>query len=222
MKIFYTYFWLREDGTVYYVGKGNGMRAHRKGCPKDRSCILIQEHPSEQDAFIAEIFFISYYGRKDCKTGLLRNRTDGGEGVANPSEETRKKISMANKGKKISEKTRKKLSDALMNPSEEVRQRLRETRVGMKNKKHSEETKIKIAKALLGHEISEQTCKKIGETLRGRRLARCQRGHEFAPENTIILKTGTQVCRTCRRVSNKAWKELQKEDNVNTKRNATT
>lgn len=78
-KIFYTYLWLREDGTPYYVGKGNDRRAYRRGCPPhDR--ILIQPHPSEQDAFAAEVFFISYYGRKDVGTGCLRNLTDGGEG----------------------------------------------------------------------------------------------------------------------------------------------
>jgi hypothetical protein len=58
------------------------MRAFRKGCPSDRNRILVQPHPSEKDAFAAEVFLIAYYGRKDLGTGILRNRTDGGEGVS--------------------------------------------------------------------------------------------------------------------------------------------
>lgn len=42
---FYTYFWLRENGTPYYVGKGTGDRAftsrgHRVKRPKHTSRIL--------------------------------------------------------------------------------------------------------------------------------------------------------------------------------------
>ena len=80
MKVFYTYLWLREDGTPYYVGKGTGKRANRTGSPPcDR--IIIQEHESEEDALHAERFLISYYGRIDTGTGILRNFSDGGEGI---------------------------------------------------------------------------------------------------------------------------------------------
>lgn len=81
---FYTYLYLRENGAVKYVGKGTKKRAfessnHRGLTPKDKNLILLQEHPTEDDAFEAEKFFISYYGRKDLGTGCLRNLTDGGE-----------------------------------------------------------------------------------------------------------------------------------------------
>ena len=84
--MFYTYLWLRQDGTPYYVGKGTGNRAFwrhgRKGAkpPNDASRVLIQEFVSEQDALFAETFLISYYGRKDLGMGYLRNLTDGGDG----------------------------------------------------------------------------------------------------------------------------------------------
>jgi hypothetical protein len=95
---FYTYLYLREDGTVKYVGKGTKRRAfeatnHRGLTPKDKNLILLQEHPSEADAFEAEIFLILYYGRIDKGTGCLRNLTDGGEGAAHGvSEEQRQKL----------------------------------------------------------------------------------------------------------------------------------
>jgi len=87
MGNFYTYLWLRDDGTPYYAGKGKGNRAFTKGshrvkCPKDSSQIIVQEWLSEEDAFDAEKFLIAYYGRLDLGTGCLRNLTDGGEGFA--------------------------------------------------------------------------------------------------------------------------------------------
>ena len=97
---FYTYLWLRDDGTPYYVGKGSGRRAFRRGAPPSER-VLIQEHPSERDAFVAEIFLIAYYGRKDLGTGCLINLKDGGQGGSNPSEETREKMSSARAGKKL-------------------------------------------------------------------------------------------------------------------------
>ncbi len=82
--IFYTYLWLREDGTPYYVGKGHGTRAyvwHRRiGHAPPQECILTQEFPSEENCFEAEKFLIQFYGRKDLGTGALANRSDGGIG----------------------------------------------------------------------------------------------------------------------------------------------
>lgn len=105
----YTYMWLREDGTPYYVGKGTGERAFRKGSPP-RERILLELHESEADAFTAEKFLIAYYGRKDNGTGILRNLTDGGEGVSGSeahighfvSEDTKEKLSASAKQRDVS------------------------------------------------------------------------------------------------------------------------
>src|ERR1700674_1641535 len=125
MKTFYTYMWLREDGSVYYVGKGSGDRAfqhrrHRIKPPTDKTRILVQEFPDESAAFFAERLLIAFYGRKDLGTGCLRNLTDGGEnpptqkGIPKTLEH-RRKIGEAHKGKKrqpFSAEWLQKLSDA--------------------------------------------------------------------------------------------------------------
>ena len=86
MKRYYTYAYLREDGTPYYIGKGQKNRAwrsdyHHCGKPKDKARILILKYFEEEaDAFKHEIYMIAVLGRKDLGTGILRNLTDGGEG----------------------------------------------------------------------------------------------------------------------------------------------
>jgi len=114
--IFYTYLWLREDGTPYYVGKGCLNRAWRRSSPPPGR-VLVQEHPSERDAFVAEIFFIAYYGRKDLGTGCLMNMTDGGDGTSNPSVEIRARMSAAKKGKPSPHKGRRHTAEARANMS---------------------------------------------------------------------------------------------------------
>ena len=144
---FYTYLWLREDGTPYYVGKGRGKRAFRRGAPPAER-VIIQYHPSERDALVAEVFFIAYYGRKDLGTGCLRNYTDGGGGVSGwiCSAEARAKMSASRRGKVASDETREKMSASKMNhaESDETRAKISANHVGMKGKVHSDETKAKI------------------------------------------------------------------------------
>ena len=96
---FYVYLYLREDGTPYYVGKGKDKRAwakHNLNIPNDeRRIIFVATKLLEHEAFILEIRLIQMYGRKDIKTGILRNITDGGEGTSGwvPTDENKKNIS---------------------------------------------------------------------------------------------------------------------------------
>ena len=98
MNNFVVYAYCRKDGTFYYIGKGRPLRPYgkrREGikppADKDRILILHSGLP-EQTAFDYEGKLILFYGRKDLGTGLLRNMTNGGEGVAGwiPDEEWRK------------------------------------------------------------------------------------------------------------------------------------
>lgn len=141
--VFYTYLWLREDGTPYYVGKGRDNRAfikhgHRASVPPKGS-IILQEFSSEEDAFAAEKFLISYYGRKDLSEGRLINLTDGGEGHSNPSEITRHKMRKAKEGVSQTSEHRKNISRAAQlgstgkaSPSLLVRKRISEKLLGTK------------------------------------------------------------------------------------------
>jgi hypothetical protein len=99
--MFYTYLYLRENGTPYYVGKGKEKRAYQSGKnhypPKDKTYIILQEFLSEEDAFTAEKFLIAYYGRKDRDHGLLRNLTDGGEGLTGNPEVARRNAFLGGK-----------------------------------------------------------------------------------------------------------------------------
>jgi hypothetical protein len=120
---FYVYAYLREDGTPYYIGKGsanriNDRRRHIKP-PIDKSRIVIlKNHLTEQEAFDQEIELIKFHGRKNNGTGILRNLTNGGEGLSGfkHSETTKNKM----KGKKHSEESKRKMSistSGLNNPN---------------------------------------------------------------------------------------------------------
>lgn len=176
---FYSYLWLREDGTPYYAGKGHGnraftSRAHNLHCPKDRARIMVFPQLNEVDAFESEKEMIWLFGRKDLGTGCLRNLTDGGEGTAGAivSKETRKKQSAAKigkpsprKGQTTSLETRVKQSAAAKNrpcllagwnkgisSTEEHKKKQSESlKQNYKPRLFSEETRKKMSLAKIGN-----------------------------------------------------------------------
>ena len=124
---YYTYAYLREDGTPYYIGKGRKDRIYKKGKgeirpPKDKSrVIFLKQNLTEEESFKHEVYMIAVFGRKDLGTGILRNRTNGGEGFSGAihTPETKAKLSSAMKGenhpfygKTLSPETKAKISAA--------------------------------------------------------------------------------------------------------------
>lgn len=115
---YYTYAYLREDGTPYYVGKGKGRRVfdkrHKIKVPPKERILLLKQNLTEEDAIKHEIYMIFVFGRKDLGTGILRNLTNGGEGMSGykHSEEfiERMKINNPSKDPRVSKIKSKKLS----------------------------------------------------------------------------------------------------------------
>lgn len=164
--MFYTYAYLREDRTPYYIGKGSGKRkfvAHkgRKGVviglpPEDRILVL-KENLTEEEAFKHEIYMINVFGRKDIGTGILRNQSNGGEGSS---------------GHKKSEEWKKNQSEYLKknNPmyNKESLEKMRKSQTG---KKQSKETIEKRVSKWKGGKMPESAKKKISEARKGKKFS---------------------------------------------------
>ena len=130
---YYTYAYLREDGTPYYIGKGKGYRCNYgtgKNCnpPKDRSRIIkLKQNLTEEEAIKHEIYMIALFGKKCDGSGILMNIADGGNAPPKicgdihhmKTEEYRKRVSEKltgrkghpawNKGIPIKEEVRQKI-----------------------------------------------------------------------------------------------------------------
>lgn len=204
MNTYYVYQYLRAKdsdiamaGTPYYIGKGKGKRAWRKGQseriqpPSDpNNVVIVAENLTESQAFDLEMLLISKWGRIDKETGILRNRADGGPGApgAIRTEEHKQKVGKANKNRahhSPSPEAIKKRADANRGKKRtaEFCKLLSEINKGRKRGPISEEIKQKISNSLSGRAKPPRTAdhaQKLRNALKGRKLT---------PEQRAIRKT---------------------------------
>lgn len=109
----------------------------------DIVAVIIENDLTVEESCAREIYWIKFYKDSGHK---LTNMTDGGEGMLNPTEDTRRRLSAAVRGA-MTEEIRKKISDS------------------SKNRKHSQETKNKIGKAHRNKVVTKQARKNISAAL---------------------------------------------------------
>ena len=185
MTDFYVYIHRKAaTGEIFYVGKGKDLRyldrSNRNTWWENTvskygfNVEFVETCLQEWYALELEIELIALYGRKDLGLGPLVNLTDGGEGTSGHacSEEHRAKLSAAWVDPERRLKHSEIQKEAWADPDLRSRQSefMSHIRIG---KTHSEETKLKIGRAHLGHSRGAgskrtlETREKMSASMRG-------------------------------------------------------
>lgn len=152
-KRFYTYAYLREDRTPYYIGKGEARRAyskhHRVSVPPLDRILFLKKNLLEEDALKHEEYMIKVFGRIDNETGILANLTDGGVATSGyiRTEEEKEYLRNLWKGEKSPHYGVPK--------SPEVRRKIGEAQLGEKNHRY-------------GKKLTEEEKRQRSEKMKGR------------------------------------------------------
>ncbi len=229
-KRFYTYAYLRKDGTPYYIGKGQRDRAYSKNHinifvpPKDR-ILFLKKNLLEEEAFNHEKYMIAVFGRKDLGTGILHNRTEGGDGTSNISDITKEKMRLKKLGKTLSQKHKNKLSEVRKGNirwNNGIKEKLCKECPGdgwFRGRLKTGEMSVKYGKWNIGRKASPETLKKLSDrSIKYRYTIKNPEGQifttnnmkKFCEENNLTARLMTSVAQG-RYKQHKGWQVVTVE-----------
>lgn len=175
---YYVYQYVSESGLPYYIGKGKGRRMHRPHTrtvlPPVERRVIIKNGLTNEEAKQLEKELITKYGRK-IDGGILDNIKINQWACAvgwKHSEETKRKISNANKGKK---RTPEQLKNYKGTVTDEHKEKVRQANLG---RPYDPVRAAKISATLMGRKLSPETIAKrqasYRTTIEARRATRQQ------------------------------------------------
>ena len=176
----YIYKHIRLDkNEPFYIGIGSDNCGYKRAYSVRRSqhwkyitnktnyiVEIIEDNLTWEQACEKEKEYIALYGRKDLNLGPLVNKTDGGEGIANLSMESREAIKKSlriyygNNDIKRSEYTKQKMSRS-QKGRKKTQNQIDKHKKCIIGKKASNETKKKMSQSRLGKITSDTTITKI-------------------------------------------------------------
>lgn len=126
--------------------------------------IKVLEYGNKDNVYQLEQKWIKYFNKKNIK---LTNKVDGGPGMLGlkHTKETKNKLSIINKNRKVPEKTLKMFRNQ------------KGKNHPMYGKKHSEESLKKMRESHLGYKMPEKQKKKISNSLKGRKYGPVSEDH---------------------------------------------
>lgn len=158
------------------------LNIHILKCGKFIHATTMEVVPAAQDWCARERFWI--YTQRLFWPDCCLNVSDGGEGPAGliHSEETRAKISIANRGRKLSPETRAKMSAAMLG------------KVHEKTQKYSPETRAKMSESKKGRKLSPETRAKISAARLGtKRSLEARANMSAAQRRSAALRASAHV-----------------------------
>jgi hypothetical protein len=211
--MFYVYAHLTADTEeVFYIGKGCTTRcASLKSRSKFWKSIaakhgrrfLILFRGDEQQCLREEKRLISKIGRRDLGNGPLVNLTDGGDGLLNPSDQTRRRMSEARAGVPMSEEQRALRRNKVH--SEDTRRRMSESHKNLiRTPEHCLNLRVK-RKPITGQRISESTTGSKNHSARaiilehrGRKEERFECAKDAIVKYNLVQSEVSKCCRGIR------------------------